>query len=236
MDSAHFSLARETGRATFSCPDWDTCQLLDTRFWHGVGCRDLCNWIVRQLGTGPPSMHGGKAHRRRSCWLAPSPQGKGAPPLPLHRLRGGTLSVAQPPEPSRAIQAPSEFRALQSPPEPARGLCRSRQRLRGSERACVTHARPPENESSPGSAGKTRAHLKSTQRSYLPSFGTNFPKRPSGGRNFCDLDLKFRPKRTGSWGVFRQTDEDIFGISATFGRRTRGFQRLLHGRNLRGIW
>ena len=66
-------------------------------------------------------------------------------------------------------------------------------------------------------ADSERPRQGGAQRSYLRS-ERNLPKKASGGRNFFDLDLEFRPKRTGSWGVFRQTDEDIFGISATFGQ------------------
>ena len=83
-----------------------------TGFRHLVGCCGLCNWIVGQLGTGPPRMQGGRAHRRCSCWLASCPFVRS----PCGRI--GFFSVT-------SLQSPSEpCRALQSDLEPSRALQR----------------------------------------------------------------------------------------------------------------
>ncbi len=72
---------------------------VSTGFRHLVGC---CGQLG-QLGTGPPSMQGGRAHRWCSCWLASCPFGRS----PCGRIDRGLLGY-QPPEPCRANRTATE--------------------------------------------------------------------------------------------------------------------------------
>ena len=115
-------------------------------------------------------MHGGRAHRRRSCWLiAPSP----------HRDRGGARAVASssrgdpcrlptssallsPSEPARTLQSPPEpLRARQSPSEPARALQSLPELFR-------VRQSPPEADADP-SKGQSQEKMRQLPASAKPA-------------------------------------------------------------------